>query len=68
MESDKTKTLLSLKEIGIDFPKGFIFTKTDWKDLYVTLREFKIRVLERRMTGGVEQEIESFLNTNSKRQ
>lgn len=35
------------KEIGIGFPKGFQFTKNDWKDFYTTLSKFKQRTLRR---------------------
>ena len=36
-----------LKQIGIEFPKDIVFTKQDWHDFYVTLAEFKKRVLKR---------------------
>ena len=36
-----------LRQIGINFPKDFVFTKDDWKDFYRTLSEFKFRVLQR---------------------
>ena len=48
MKVDRTIAMSLIKEIGISLPQSFIFTKADWNDLYVTLREFKIRVLERR--------------------
>jgi len=34
-------------EIGISFPKDFIFSKDDWKDFYITLSKFKHRALKR---------------------
>jgi len=38
----------ALKEIGIDFPKDFVFSKHDWIDLFRTLARFKFRVMQRR--------------------
>ena len=35
------------KEIGIEFPRDFVFTKEDWKDFFVTLSKFKFRTLKR---------------------
>lgn len=36
-----------LKQVGIEFPKDFIFTQDDWKDFYTTLSEFKYRAFKR---------------------
>ena len=36
-----------LKQVGIEFPKDFVFTQDDWKDFYFTLSEFKYRVMRR---------------------
>ena len=35
------------KEIGIEFPKDFVFTKEDWKDFFATLSSFKHRTFKR---------------------
>lgn len=36
-----------LKQVGIALPKDFVLSKDDWKDFYVTLAEFKYRILTR---------------------
>ena len=36
------------KKIGIKIPKDIVLTKEEWKDLYVTLADFKSRVMSRR--------------------
>ncbi|MBC8460493.1 MAG: hypothetical protein H8D67_21120 [Deltaproteobacteria bacterium] len=36
-----------LKQVGIEFPKDFVFTQNDWKDFYRTLSEFKCHVMRR---------------------
>ena len=48
MKLDKTKVLEIIENAGIQFPKEFVFTRTDWEDLHGTLEAFKKRVLGRR--------------------
>ena len=36
------------KKMGIKIPKDIVLTKEEWKDLYVTLADFKSRVMSRR--------------------
>jgi len=36
-----------LKQVGIEFPKGLVFTQDDWKDFHRTLSEVKYRVMRR---------------------
>ena len=34
-----------LKKVGFDLPKDVTLTKEEWKDLYITLCRFKVRVM-----------------------